>query len=273
VEEAVADVPRDVAISALEGNLWDMWSAFGRGTDCKLVDTAELLRFETPLPYIPYNSVMKTRLRGDVNSKIDQILAAYVERDVPLMWVVHPSVTPPDLSQRLEARGLVEAEVCPGMIAPIDGVPSPDDSRRDLGVERLGIDARDDFFELVAWRYSLPAAAAATLLSIMRARHFGEPECPTQAWVVRRQGHVVSKVILHLTGDVAGIYGVATRPEARGEGLAEHLTATALAFARRHGARLAILHSTPRAQPLYERLGFTAVADFRLFSTPGTLHL
>ena len=270
---SIAGVPLRSAVAALEDNLWDMWSAFGRGEACTLVDTPELLRFETPIPHVPYNSVMRARLVADVDEQIDEILQSYGSRGVPLMWVVHPTAAPADLPQRLEARGLVEAEVCPGMVAAIGDVPSPGADLRGVEVERLVADGREEFFELVAWRYSLPADAAGTLLSIMQARGFGQPGCPTQAWVARRDGQILSKVILHMTGAVAGVYGVATRAEARGMGLAEHLTATALAYARQRGATLGVLHSTPRARPLYERLGFTAIADFRLYSTPGTLHL
>ena len=78
---------------------------------------------------------------------------------------------------------------------------------------------------------------------------------------------------LHLDGDVAGIYGVATRPEVRGLGFARHLTLAALHAARAAGATTAVLHSTPIAVPLYASLGFNRVADFSLHASPGTLRL
>lgn len=261
------------AVAALEGNLWDMWAVFGMGDGCVLVDTHEVLRFETPIPYVPYNSVMRFRAGDPADHLIDEVLGAYAARHVPVVWVVHPTATPTDLDARLEARGLVEAEVCPGMVAPLDEVPPPDPFPEGVVVEELGPSARADFAELVAWRYSLPDDASPVLLSIMAARHFGEPECPTKAWVARVDGRIVSKVAVHLAAGVAGLYGVATRAEARGLGLARNLTALAFSRARRLGYATGVLHSTPMAVGLYKGLGFQHVADFRLYSTPDALHL
>jgi GNAT superfamily N-acetyltransferase len=263
----------EAALVALEENLWDMWSAFGRGEGCTLVDTPGLLRFETPIPHIPYNSVMRFRLEGRVDDTIDEVLAGYTSRRVPLMWVVHPTSRPGDLDARLEARGLVEAEVCPGMVAPLADLPPPEAFPAGIEVERLGPAGRDEFVELVAWRYSLPRAATTPLLSIMETRGFGRDDCPTKGWVARLDGRIVSKVIIHLGAGVAGLYGVATRAEARGLGLARNLTTLAFDEVRRLGYTTGVLHSTPMAVNLYRDLGFRHVADFRLYSTPGTLHL
>ena len=263
----------DQAVAELEGNLWDMWSVFGRGDGCRLVDRPELLLFETPIPHIPYNSVMRFRVEDRIDDTIDEVLAGYAGRRVPLMWVVHPTSLPHDLDARLEARGLVEAEVCPGMVARLADLPPPGPFPEGVDVQPLGPAARDEFVELVAWRYALSPLAATPLLSIMEARRFGHPDCPTKAWVARMDGRIVSKVILHLTAGSVGLYGVATRPEARGLGLARNLTALAFEHARGLGYDLGVLHSTPMALSLYRDLGFRPVADFRLYSTPGTLHL
>ena len=260
-------------VRALEENLWDMWSAFGRGEGCALVDTPALMRFETPLPYVPYNSVMRCRLGADADDVIAEVLARSAERQVPLMWVVHPTAQPGDLEDRLRAHGLVEAEVCPGRVAPLSAIAEPGPLPPGVTMDRLGPDAREEFAQLVAWRYDLPAEACETLLSIMRRRGFGEPACPTQGWVARLDGRIVAKVVLHVAAGVAGLYGVATRAEARGLGLAKTLTAAAFAHARQLGLTTGILHATPMATPLYASLGFRHVADFRLYGVPGTLHL
>ena len=83
----------------------------------------------------------------------------------------------------------------------------------------------------------------------------------------------VSKVVLNLDAGAAGIYGVATRPEARGSGLARMLTLHALHAARDAGHTLGVLHSSPKAVGLYEKIGFRAVAPFSVFAPPSTLHL
>ena len=266
---------RSEAIAALERNLWSLWQVFGRGDGGVLVDTPELLRFETPVHHVPYNSVMRFRVDGpDADARIDETLDRYLGRQVPLMWVVHPSALPADIDERLERRGLVEAEIAPGMVADLADVPPPDDAPDGIEISRFTEDEADDFIELVAWRYSLPAEDTPYLRTVFDAHGFGRDDCPTRAWVARMDNHIVSKAILHVDDDgVAGLYGVATRSEARKLGLARILCATVFAEARDIGCTIGILHSTPMAYPLYESLGFERVADFRLYSTPNTLHL
>ena len=119
----------------------------------------------------------------------------------------------------------------------------------------------------------MPEHAKPTLRSIVDAARFGEPGSVTRGWLARLDGRVVSKAVLHVDNGVAGIYGVATKPEARGLGLARQLTIRALDAARAAGVEIGVLHSTPMAKSLYEGIGFHAVADHVLYSTPDSLHL
>lgn len=85
-----------------------------------------------------------------------------------------------------------------------------------------------------------------------------------QAW---REDRPIAKAALYLGSSAAGIYAVATRPEARRLGLANFLTVTALQYARDAGYQLAVLHSTPMAQKLYKSMGFASIAELRLFAS------
>ena len=64
-------------------------------------------------------------------------------------------------------------------------------------------------------------------------------------------------------GDDVVLSFVATRPEARGRGLASAVTAAALRDAAGRGLRGAVLQATPAAERLYARLGFVAVGRWR----------
>ncbi len=75
------------------------------------------------------------------------------------------------------------------------------------------------------------------------------------------------------SGSPAGVFGVVTTPEGRGQGLAGLLTVTALRAARDDGATLATLQSTPMARTLYRRLGFRDVADFEVWAAPDAMSL
>jgi predicted GNAT family acetyltransferase len=63
-----------------------------------------------------------------------------------------------------------------------------------------------------------------------------------------------SSLLLH--AGIAGIFGVATVPEARRRGAAAAVTLTALCYARDLGYRVAMLVPSEMSHALYQRLGF-----------------
>lgn len=261
--------------AALEANLWSLWRNFGRGPGCSLVDEPGLLRFETPIAQAPYNAVMRFAPDEDLaaDGRIEAILAHYDERGVPLLWVVHPTARPHDLEDRLSDRGLsLDASVL-GMVGELAALPEPGPPPPEVEIVEARASEDDDVVELIAWRYQLPPEAAAILRETYRVLGVGAPGASTRIWVAMMDGRPVSKAVLHVGGGVAGLHGVATRPEARGLGLARWLTLKAFDAARRSGIAWGVLHSTPMAESLYERLGFRGVAPFRLYATPGSLEL
>ena len=108
--------------------------------------------------------------------------------------------------------------------------------------------------------YGLPtgsgiAAALATPpalpdLRIYQARVDGRPSC-----VLATLDH----------GDDLGFYFVATDPDQRGRGLASRLMSVAMAEGRERGLRTTSLQSSPMGRPVYERLGFGADFEMRMY--------
>jgi GNAT superfamily N-acetyltransferase len=260
-------------IRALEENLWSLWSGFGRGDGCTLHDEADATWFDTPIPTLPYNGVIRFCAGVDVEDRIDQIFEHYGRRNVPFFWIVHPTATP-GLAERLRERGFEEAEACPGMTRVLSGLPPP--RELPVGVRLVEVDSEagaSGLLELVGWRWAVPAEALPRLPEVTRAFAVGAPGSPVRSWLAVRDGIPVAKILLNLANGVAGVYGVVTRPEARGLGLARALTLHAFAAAEQEGYKLGVLHSTPMARAMYEKIGFHAHAVFRIFAPPSALHL
>ena len=59
---------------------------------------------------------------------------------------------------------------------------------------------------------------------------------------------------------------MATKPEARGLGIASILMVVAMRAAKEMGHEVVVLDSSPLAVKLYQRLGFVTVTNFRLFA-------
>lgn len=254
-------------IHEIELNLWETWSNFGRGPGCTLHEESDALWFETPIPILPYNTVLRFQVDRDVDSRIDYILHRYAERNVPLLWIVHPSSRPHDLPERLQQRGLQEIEIAPCMARSLDELPEA--PPLPAGVEiREAIEDNDlmELYGLAAWRWGVPEEHRLQLRKMIEKFEIGERTSHTRGWLAWRDGVPISKIGLYTGSGSAGIYGVATRPEARGLGIASLLMNVAMEAAKDMGYKLAVLDSSPLAEKLYKRLGFVTVAPLRLYS-------
>ena len=199
---------------------------------------------------------------------IDEALGVFEGRDVPIVFIVHPTAGPPDLRERLARRGFALAEMLSGMVKVLDG---EDVGRAPLpaGVSIVDGDVRHgvDWIGLTSWRYGMPEEHRAYLAGLYELE-FAHGD---RALVACRDGVALSKADLHLHDGVAGIYGVVTDDTGRRLGLATAVTIAALGHAREAGATAAILHATPAAVGLYERLGFATVAEFEVWAEPDRL--
>lgn len=258
---------KEQVIHQIELNLWETWSNFGRGPGCTLHDDGDALWFETPIPIIPYNTVLKFQVDRDAERRIDALIQGYAKRNVAPLWIVHPSSLPTDLPERLQKHGYQEIEVAPCMARGLENLPEPPSLPE--GVEiREAIEETDllELYGLAAWRWGVPEEHRPQLRSMIEKFEIGERTSNTRFWLAWKDGMPISKIGLYNGSGSAGIYGVATKPEARGLGIASILMNVAMKAARDMGHKLAVLDSSPLAEKLYQRLGFVNLAPLRLYS-------
>ena len=270
----VAGIPgytKEEVIHQIELNLWETWSNFGRGPGCTLHDQGDALWFETPIPILPYNTVLKFQVNENVDQRMDALIQGFANRNVTPLWIVHHTSTPGDLAERLQKRGWQEIELVPGMARLLDNLPE----RPPLppGVEiRKVVDDRDlsELYGFAAWRWGVPDEFRPQLKKMINQFNIGERGANAHFWMAWKDGAAISKIGLYNGSGSAGIYAVATKPEARGLGLASILMDVAMKAAREMGQTLCVLDSSPLAEKLYERLGFVRVSSIPLYSTkPG----
>jgi len=264
----VEDIPgytKEEIIHQIEVNLWETWSNFGRGPGCILHEEEDMLWFETPIPILPYNTVLRFQVEQDVDERIDSLVNRYAERNVGQLWIVQPSSLPRDLDKRLEQRGLQEIEIVPGMARSLDHLPEPPPIPDGVEIREV-LDEKDlaEFRNFAAWRWGVPDEYRKNLGTILDEFKIGSD---TRLWMAWKEGVALSKIALYDGSGSAGVYAVATKTEARGLGLASILMDVGMKAAKEMGHSLCVLDSSPLAEKLYQRLGFVTVAPFRLFSS------
>jgi GNAT superfamily N-acetyltransferase len=264
---------KDTWVREVEKNLWHTWSNFGCGPGCSLHDEGHALWFETPIPIIPYNGILRFRAETKIDQKIDKLVNHFRHRRVAFMWIVHPSSQPQDLPERLRERGLQEAELLPGMARSLANLPEPSPLPGGMTLRKVtGQGDQAAFYDFAAWRWGVAEEYRDRLATIMTSFRWGQANSRAHMWQAWQGDQPIAKAGMYLASGSAGIYAVVTRPEARRRGLASVLTLVALQDARRRGHNLAVLHSSPMAESLYRSLGFETVAYLRLFAS-GEVHL
>ncbi|WIG94347.1 GNAT family N-acetyltransferase [Myxococcus sp. SDU36] len=95
------------------------------------------------------------------------------------------------------------------------------------------------------------------------------PRLPVHTLVAKAAGVPLACGLARDVGDTAGIYMVATVPEARGQGLAAQVMRGLHHQARARGMTAAVLQATPEAKPLYQRLGYRDLGAWETWGRPG----
>lgn len=258
------------AIAALETNIWSMMAQFGRVAPGRLIETPTRLVLETDVAKPPYNTVLRFHDEGDrsIDAQVHELIARFEQRPCTPAWLVHPT-TPSEVRESLDARGWVCAETMPGMIHTLDDLAPVPDTPAGVEVVEAGVGHGAAWLDLVSTRYGLDENDSPYLRRVFD-RFIGTG---VRVWIASHDGVPVSKLGIHMGNDVAGIYGVATTEGGRGKGLASLLTKVALHATADAGFTASVLHSTPMAHSMYQRLGYRDVATFELWARPNEVHL
>ena len=88
------------------------------------------------------------------------------------------------------------------------------------------------------------------------------------AFIAYLDGEPASIAMAIASDEVAGIYWVGSLERARGLGLGRAVTVAATNAGLELGGKIASLQASPMGRPIYAKLGYETVYDYRLLTSP-----
>lgn len=256
--ETLQDLSPARLITAIEQNLSSWIPIFGLTGVTRSDDPPGVKRSISPVPMALFNSIMDARLTPEnADAAIQAVKADADIRQVGVMWWVGPSTRPADLGKRLEASGFVFDDDSPGMVVELSKLPENLDVPEGLSIQR--VDSADDLREwcaAMAAGLEIPAARVdLTLDTWSKLLQLVNREV-TQTFLARLNGQPVATSLLQLAAGVAGIFSVATIPDARRKGIGAQVTLYPLLQARAMGYKAGVLGASEMGVGVYRSLGF-----------------
>lgn len=261
------DDPR--LLEALEDNTYAAYVDYARNPASWVSETPSMLSFISGLPMALFNGIARARLApDDLDAQITAALRPFRERSAPMFWWVSPTTRPPDLVDHLLAHGLARSGGMPGMAIDLDKMGTPPDASGAYTVAPVASseDAEDWALAAQLGNEAPPDFLPALREMVTRLSFGSEPRWTSFVGRVDARPVATSQLFTH--GGVAGVYCVATVPDARRRGYGAEATRAALRHARDLGYRVAILQSSQMGQPIYEDMGFQTLIRFDLYTPP-----
>jgi len=222
-------------------------------------------RWHSEVPYPWFNGVLSSRpARLEDEPYIDQAVTYFKTHGQPAMtWWLEPPLKPGDWEATLAPHGFILSSETPGMAADLTKLNEPLRTPPGLDIRQV-----DDPQNLRAWSeifvsgYGLPAGWSPLMFDFMAGLGL---TLPVRNYLGFLEGHPVAASTLFCGAGVAGVYCVATLPEARGQGIGAAMTLKPLKEARDLGYRAGVLQSSEMGYGVYQQLGFEHVCQIENF--------
>ena len=261
----LTDLSDAVLVDAIRLNMCDFFRYLGGCLPGTQFENGKFTRWHTPLPHPWFNGVLSSRAFEEQDEDFIAATIQYfrAKKVGTFTWWMEPPLRPADWELALSKHGFGFSNGTPGMAADFHTL---DESFG--AVNGFEVRAVADEESLRTWvgvfirGYGLPPTWASVTFDLWRQLGL---DPPLRNYLGYWNGTPVSTSSLFYGGGAAGIYCVATLPEARGRGLGAALTLYPLLEARALGYRVGVLQSSEMGFNVYKRLGFRHLCQIENF--------
>lgn len=267
-------IPTSLALgTTIEQNLAARFAYFSQAPQTRFYLEPEMIYFTTNIAYpnLHFNVVFQTRFSTveSTYAGIGHILKQAQARHVPMFWITGPSAQPANLGYYLELHGLSHIIRGQGMTIDLDHLNRNLSTPAGLTIERVkSLEQLQQFVTVLATNFEMPESIIPAWFELEASLGFKQ-RLPYQRYLGYWHGEPVATSTLFAGAGVAGLYYVATLPQARGQGIGAAISLAAMQDAQRLGYQTGALIAMPKAENIYRRLGFQPTTEFNFYLWPG----
>jgi GNAT superfamily N-acetyltransferase len=257
MSEILEDLSGAAMVAAIEDNLSDQFEILARYMpEATWRNDGRTQIFLTGIPSPVFNGVFQAQLDADeLAAQIEDAMAQLKAIVAPMYWWTGPATRPADLGKHLQAHGLQHEYDFPGMATDLVTLGEAEPPAG-LTIERVR-DAQSlrTWCDVLTRGFGMPGLVGDVFQDAFVRTGLGD-DLPWRWYLGLAGGESVATSSVVLSAGVAGIYYVATLPEARGRGIGTAMSLKPLLDAREMGYRISILRSSEMGVGVYRRLGF-----------------
>lgn len=254
--EILLDLSEQALIKAIEENQYALSPFSHNWKEAEIYSGREISWCLTNIRFPMCNVAFHTHLEPEqVDSTIESFIGKGRERKVMLHWYIGQNTQPENLGERLITHGFTTRGVGAGMAIDLlemnEDVPSPD------GLEIIEVQDHDTlktWCHVTSVGFGIPEHGEPALVEWFETDI--KYQQPLAFYLGLLGGKPVATSMYFLGKGVAGIYFVATLPEARNRGIGFAITQKPLLVVREMGYRAGILHASKMGEPVYMKMGF-----------------
>jgi ribosomal protein S18 acetylase RimI-like enzyme len=256
-------------VKALTDNLHTHIPFYSHMPNAILWDEPDLLALLTDL--VPSESmVYRTHFTTeDASKRIEQVLQRFhAQGCLPMYWQVGPFTLPVDLGKYLQAQGFKFFVRAPGMAVNLQELEKEPVLSGNFVIEPVkNSDQLRKWVNIVAKVDEISDALQEGFFRMFESQRT-DLGANSQLFLGMENSQPVATSRLFCAGGVAGIWHVATIPEARGRGYGTGMTLAAARAGHELGMRFGVLYATAAGYSVYCRLGFQEYCHIDVYKSP-----
>ncbi len=251
----------DELIARADANYFDAWASIAVHAASGEVRERDGLRIvASGLPIAAFNVAFVMRKLAEPKRAISDTVTYFDAHRLPFIVRVRDGVDP--VSERVcEGLGLPYTDSVPGLILP--AITRDQGTTTDLEIRPVDASNAADHAVVLASSFGMPTKFARQLLALSLLT------MPDVRFYVAYDGErPVATSALLASHRVAGVYNVACIEEYRRRGIGEAMTWHAVREGASSGCVMSSLQASAMGRPIYERMGFRLMAQYRTFMRP-----